>query len=296
MHESMHARLTLRKFGIACLIAMQAALPCLVLAQANLPNPAGFVSSIIGKLFMLDSNGIQVPVRPGDVFGPTTTFVSGPDSSAVILFADGQSVTLNQDSTLRVADYKFDTADLKASRATLQLMRGAMSYVSGAILTDNSAGLRISGGNAAVSILSKDVTAFVMEVDPKSVGIGTVAVTIGEVRVETPVGSIGRLGAEQFSRWQDGSGPTNAAPISAAPAVFQALVTASRAKVTGSNSPIDVRSASVAAALTDLQATGAGNTDQAQQDQQAQAPDTTVVAFTQAVTPGGGRGCVGSPC
>lgn len=294
MQCSTSARLGLRNLGIASLIFLQAALPCLVLAQSIAQNPAGFVSSVSGRLFILDSNGVQVPVKPGDVFGPTTTFVSGPDSGAVILFADGQNVTLGKDSTLRISDYRFDTADLKSSRATLELMRGTMSYVSGAILTGNSAGLKISGGSAAVNILSKDVTAFVMEVDPKSVGVGTVAVTVGEVGVQTPAGSVQKLGAEEFSHWQAGSGPTNPAPIRSAPGVFQAVVTASRATVTGSNSPIDVRSASLSAALTGLPSPGAGNTNQAQQNQQA--PDTTLAQITQTVTPGGGRGCVGSPC
>jgi len=296
MLKPRHDRLTMRNVGIACLMALQAILPCLVLAQADaIPNPSGFVSSVFGDLFVLDSAGNQVPVKPGDVFGPSTTFISGANSSAVILFADGQNVTLGKDSSLRVSDYRFDAADLKTSRATLELLRGTMSYVSGVILTDNSAGLKVSGGNAVVNFLSKDVTAFIMEVDPKAAGIGAVAVTFGEVGVQTPTGTIQRLGAEQFSRWQLESGPTDAAPITAAPAVLQAEVAASRATVTGSNAPIDVRAAATQAALADLPATGAGG-DQAQQNQQAQAPVSDVTTLAQTVTPGGGRGCVGSPC
>ena len=141
--------------------------------------------------------------------------------------------------------------------------------------------------------MSKYTTAFVVEVDPKSIAVGSLAVTVGEVSIQTPAGTVDSVAADQFSRWQAGFPPGAPVPIAAAPAAMQAEVAASRATVLGSNAPLDVEAAATLAAITNLPATGSGTE---QQNQQAQAPESTVAVVTPSVTPGGGRGCVGSPC
>jgi hypothetical protein len=294
-----------KKFGITCLIVLLAAVPNVVFAQAGQSRSAsvgaataptsasGFVNAASGAVFIRRGSGPEVPAKIGDVFGPGTTFRTSADSSAVLLFADGQNVTLNNDSVLRIDDYRFDARDIKASRATLGLMSGAMRLVTGAIHTDNRDALLISAGNTSIGILSKDVTAFVVEVDPKSLGVGAAAVTVGEISIQTPLGPMVTVASDQFTRWQPGVAPAAPAPLAAAPAVFQAMVAASRATVLPSNSPLDIQSAAVQAALGALPATGAGP---AQPTLQAQAPESAVAVIAPAVTPGGGRGCVGSPC
>lgn len=294
-----------KKIGIACLVVLQAAFPSAVFAQGGQGRSAsvgaattttsasGFIYAASGTVFIRRGSGPEVPAKIGDVFGPGTTFRTGTDSSAVLLFADGQIVTLNNDSVLRIDDYRFDARDIKASRATLGLMSGVMRLVTGAIHTGNRDALLISAGNTLIGILSKDVTAFVVEVDPKSLGVGAAAVTVGEISIQTPLGPRVTVASDQFTRWQPGVPPAAAAPLAAAPAVFQALVAASRATVLPSNAPLDIESAAVQAALGALPASGAGP---AQPTLQAQAPESAVAVIVPPVTPGGGRGCVGSPC
>jgi hypothetical protein len=288
----LNQRSGLRNFVAACMIILQAVLPCLVAAQSGQGGgtgngAVGFVSSMSGPVFIRRGTGELVRAKPGDVFGPETSFVTGNEGGVLLLFADGQNIALGKDSELRVGDYRFDLRDPKTSRATFALQGGIMRFVTGAIHTDNNAGLIVSAGDASIGILSKDVTAFVVEVDPRSLSIGAAAVTIGEISVQTPVGPVQRVLSDQFARWQS-SGVSPAAPLAAAPAIFQAAVAALLANVQVSNLPVDVQAAAILAALAGLPATAAGQP-------QPQA-DPVVAVVLPTVTPGGGRGCVGSPC
>lgn len=301
-------RSTVGKFGIACLVVLQAAIPNVIWGQPTqggglnagarsgaAPSMAsGFLNSATGPVFMRRGNGLEVEAKVGDVFGPDTIFRTSDEAEAVLLFADGQSITLGKSSVLRIGDYRFDNRDAKSSRATLALASGIMRLVTGAIHTDNRDGLHVSAGNASIGILSRDVTAFVLEVDSKSAGIGAAAVIVGEISLQTVSGTVDSVDADQFTRWQTGFPPDSPLPLDAAPAIFQAMVAASRATVLGSNSPLDIQSAAVQAALDALSATGAGGARG--QILQAQAPESAATLIVPTVTPGGGRGCVGSPC
>jgi hypothetical protein len=233
-----------------------------------------------------------VLLKAGDVFSPGTTFRTGPDANVVLLFADGQNVSMSKDSEFRLDTYRFDPRDAKVSGERMELISGEMRLVTGAILAQNQDALYLSAGKASIDILSKDVTAFIVEADPKT-SAAAVAVTLGEVAIQSSTGPLTIVGAEQFTRWRPGVAPSAPAPLSSAPAVLQAAVAASRATVLGSNSPVDVQSAAIQAALAVLPATGAGPP---QPLSQAQAAESAVAVITPAVTSGGGRGCVGSPC
>ena len=297
MSITMKIRQPASRFLVVCLVSLQTALPCLVLAQGGpaveQAAPVGLVNSVSGTVYARNGSGEEVLLKAGDVFGPGTTFRSGADGNVVLLFADGQNVALSKDSVFRVDDYRFDPRDPKGSKASFNLASGVMTFVTGAIHTANPQGLRMSIGETSIGLTSKDVTAFIVEADPKSLGIGYIAVTIGEISVNTKTGAAAQVSADQFVRLQPGQAPSSPAPLAAAPAVFQAEVAASQAIVLGSNNSIDVQSTALEVALSELPATGAG----AQvQNQQAQASESAVAAFIPAVTPGGGRGCVGSPC
>jgi hypothetical protein len=291
----MKNRSTLRRLGIACLIFFQASVPCIALAQGGRASagPAGLVNSVTGNAYARDASGKEIPLKAGDVFSPGTIFRTGPDSNIVLLFADGQNIALDKDSELHVDAYRFDPRDAKLGVATIGLTSGLMRFVTGAIHSQNQDALFISAGKVSIDILSKDVTAFVVEADPKVAGVGELAVIVGEVAVQTPLGPPTIVAADQFTRWRTGAAPSAPAPLAAAPAIFQAAVAASRALVFGSNAPVDVQSAALQAALAALPATGAGP---AQPQVQAQSVESIVAVITPAVTSGGGRGCVGSPC
>ncbi len=240
-------RAFLKAVCAALMLLLQLAAPSVVHAQAG---AAGYVKAVIPPAFIRKGAGPLVPAKVGDILVPGTTVVTGDTGKVDLLFADGQQISLGKESTLRIDDYRFDAANPKAGRANISLVNGRMSLVTGAIHTGNPAGLRISAGTGVVSILSKDVTAFVVEVDPdEKRRPGWAAVTVGAISVQTPSGKIAQIAADQFARWRDDDRLLPAQPLAAAPAVLQAQVTASRATVAETNLPVNVQSASVQAAL-----------------------------------------------
>ena len=299
-------RMKPRRWIALGLVMLQLAFPLGPMAQSGRPGAekgtvtkttgaSGFVHSISGTVFVRNGDGVEELAKVGNLFGPGTTFRTDSDGAVTLLFADGQNVALTAMSVLKIEDYRYDLRDLKASRASLDLQGGMMRVVTGAIHTDNPDGLLISAGKAFVDILSPDVTAFVIEVDPKSLTVGSAAVTIGEISILTPQGFALRLTSDQFSRWQPGASASQPVPIAAAPAAIQAAASESAAKVIASNAPIDVQSEALEAAFSQLPSTAAGTSEPIIQ---AQAPQTSAPIVIPAGTPGGGggRGCVGSPC
>ncbi|HTG42905.1 MAG TPA: hypothetical protein VK633_00110, partial [Verrucomicrobiae bacterium] len=79
----------MRRLGVACLMLIQAAVPCLAIGQngSGSAAPAGLVNSVSGNVYARGASGKETPVKVGDVFGPGTTFRTGRDASVVLLFA-----------------------------------------------------------------------------------------------------------------------------------------------------------------------------------------------------------------
>ena len=246
-----------------CLAALQLATLSLANAQTGAGVPqavlGGFVKSLTGSVSIRRGTAGEVQAKAGDLFGAGAVIQTGPGGEVVLLFADGQNVTLGKDTVFRIDVYQFNPANPKAGRASFVLVSGTMRMVTGAIHTENPSALHVSAGKAAISILSKDVTAFVVIVDSKELGWASAAVTIGQIAIETPSGKFPLVATDQFVRWRDKLALTPPQPLAAAPAVFQAIVAAYRASVQEASTPIDIQSGAVQAALSLAQATGQGS-------------------------------------
>ena len=290
-----------RKLVAAGVVFAQALSPCLVVAQSTQGGPSsqdavgaaavGLANTLSGNVYMRVGTGPEVLMKQGDVFGPGTTFRTAGDSTVVLLFADGQNITLSKESVLRVDAYRFDANSPLAGQTSIGLLSGVMSIVTGAIQTSNSSALRVSVGGVPLGITGKDVTAFTASVDSATQGLGYVAVTVGNVLVPSSSGPVVVL-ASQFVRAQPGSAPMLPLPLAAAPAVIQSQVAASQATVLAESKPVNVQTASLLAALAALPPTAAG-----QPQPPAPAVALPVLAsVVPSVTPGGGGTCTGSPC
>lgn len=225
------------------------ATPALAQAQTG-ATVAGYVKALSPAVFVRKGPGPLVPAKVGEVLSPGSTVVTGAGGKVELLFADGTQVALGKESTFRIGDYRFEAADPRSGRADFGLVSGSMSVVTGAIHTRNPSALHVSAGTGVIGILSKDVTAFVVEVDPEDKQRpGWAAVTVGAISIQTPSGRISQIAADQFARWRDDVRATPALPLAAAPAVFQSMVMASRATVSETPLPVDVQSAAVQAGL-----------------------------------------------
>lgn len=264
-------------------------MPCHALAQTVIQGPgekpqatasSGLVNSVTGDVFMRKRNGEQVRVKPGDLFEPGAQFTTGANAQLVLLFSDGQHVTLTADSVFRIDDYQFDARNPKASRASFGLMSGMMRIVTGVMNAENGNALRLTAGNALITILDRDVNSFVVEADARAPDNGSVAVIVGQVSISRPVGPITTVAGDQFSSWQSATATSAPQPLAVAPAGLQAAA-ASRATLLVEGVLPDVEAAALKIALANQPPPGAG----AQQQP----------AFVPVATPGPG-GCVGSRC
>ena len=246
---------------------------------------SGIVNSVSGVVLVRDANGAEAPAKPGDAIGRGTVVSTGATGEAVLLFPDGQHLTLNSDSVLRIDEYRFDPADIRSSRTSIGLAAGMMRIVTGAINAANPDALRIMAGGGMISVRSPEVTSFVVEADKFVRETGSVAVIVGEVSIVRPDKTTIRVDTNHYTRWQPRVSPEQPQPVAAAPAYLQAMAAA---PADLQNVPADVEAATQLALAT-LPAPGAGPEDPAQ-------PQATTSVFLPPVTPGGAGGCVGSPC
>lgn len=266
---------TARAFGAACTL-----LACCAFSTATWAQ-AGRVTATCGPVFMLTPSGGTIIAKVGDTYEPGTSFNTGSDGRVVITFTDGQNVALGPDSTFRITQYQFDANNIRASSSTAGLLSGTMRYVTGAIHLNNRRGVHISAGRSKVDILNAGMADFTLAVDTPAAAAGAATVSVGEIAMDTPSGRITGISAGQFSRWQPGAVPTPPAPLAAAPAVFQAAVAA----LQGTRSPTQISGSPECQAL------------EAALEAMTRAARTLVTPFINPMlTPGGGGGCLGSPC
>ena len=272
---------------------LQALIPCIATAQvsrAASPAPiAGYVNSLTGTVYIRARSVPESPAMPGDLAGSGSILRTGTDGEVILLFSDGLHVTLSADSAVLVEEYRYEPGNPKASRAFFRLMAGTMRVVTGAMHTQNRDALMISGGTAQIGVVTAEVTSFVVDGGAQAEDGGLVAVITGEVWIRTPLGPRTRVEKDQFARWQSG-GAAAPQPLAAAPAAIQAAAASGLAIQEGE--PLDIKAAAeLAMLLATLPAPAAGSPQTP-----AFATFATAEAVLPGVTPGGGGGCIGSPC
>ena len=239
------------------------------------------MTATCGTVSMLTPSGGTIIAKVGDTYEPGISFNTGSDGRVVITFTDGQNVALGPDSTFRINGYRFDAKNIKTSASSVTLLRGTMRYVTGAIHLNNRGAASISAGQSKVEVLNAGKADFTVTVDAAATAAGAATVSVGEIAMDTPSGRINGISAGQFSRWQPGAVPTPPAPLAAAPAVFQAAVAA----LQGTRSPTQISGSPECQAL------------EAALEAMTRAARTLVTPFINPMlTPGGGGGCLGSPC
>lgn len=292
MFRMTQRRRPLRAVGIICLMLLQALFPCMSTAQVgqgaggSVPPGVivGVVNSLSGPVFMRLESGAEVPLRQGDRVSSRAVIRTGASAELILLFADGQHVSLSENSELRIDEYRFNSADSGGNRASFTLLSGTIRLVTGAMHAGNREALSVRAGEAVIGLSTGDITSFVARLGSGAPEAVDVVVVIGEVSFRTPVGTIASIGQDQFSRWQPGVVPTQPLPLAAAPAILQAIA---RAPVLPEGAPLDVNAAAeLAKLLASLPATAAGQSQ----------PIAVAEVIFPPVTPGGTQGCVGSPC
>jgi len=245
--------------------------------EAVAPNSVcqgGYVHEITGLLSIQRAGTKAIPAKVGDVFEKDVTFRTGPDENAILKFADGQTVALGPDSSLRVVRYCYLANNLEQSGISVELIKGRMRVVAGLIGVSNPRNLRIAVGDSMVRIQKTGGADFIVAVNPDPQEAGYALVQSGEISVRTPYGAIGSIAANQYVPWQPGKTPPRPIPFAASPAVVQASLAVLLASVLPNNSPVIVASAAL----------NAGVLAAASQAELAANENTRLAGYVQAIT------------
>jgi hypothetical protein len=292
----------------------------LLLALAGFSTTAraevGYVHEVSGTASIQRPVGESMAAKAGDMFESGTIFRTGVDGKLTLKFVDGQIVVLSPDTIFRVGPYRFDANNIMQSGSTVALTKGEMRFVTGVIGAQHREGIRITAGSSVISILAPGGADFTVVVNPDPQEVGLAAVALGEIGVRTPYGIIDKVTASQFVPWQAGRTLSSPVPIAAAPANMQAAMMSLFATVVPANTPVNVATAAVAAALVASPEAPAAPTQARVSASEASLasmvaalPPTgrilasgmngfpsTSTPILPPVTPGGGGACTGSVC
>lgn len=117
----------------------------------------------------------------------------GPGAQATLRFEDNTQVVLNENTTLRITDFRYRAQEPNADRTTLDLLRGALRYVTGIIGSRNRNTIALRVPQATIGIRGTDF--MVALVNPAFVNVisGSVAASNSAGTVVFGPSAIGQI-------------------------------------------------------------------------------------------------------
>jgi len=131
------------------------------LAFAELALASAAVTYITGSVTAQAGTAPPRVVRIGDRVNQGDTLVTGPASSAVMKFEDGQVAALGANSRLQITTYRYDRATQRGN-SLLSLVSGAMRSITGAIARNNPQNVAVRAATATIGIRGTDFTIVTM--------------------------------------------------------------------------------------------------------------------------------------
>lgn len=85
-----------------------------------------------------------------------TTINVGPGAQVTLKFDDNMQVVMNENSTLKIADFRYRAQEPSGDRATLDLLRGALRFVTGIVGARNRNTVALRVPQATIGIRGTD--------------------------------------------------------------------------------------------------------------------------------------------
>ncbi len=202
----MHQQGIFHKLGWV-LIALSAAFATTVFAAAQVQSMRGDVRSGNNKL------------NTNDRVISGATITTGAGSQAVLKFDDGQTVVLNENTTFRIADFRYKQEEPRGDRSVLDLLRGALRVVSGAVASRNQTAFQLRVPQATIGIRGTDFMVAIVNPAIIAVNAGAVAATNAGGTAVFGAGSFGSVASSTVV----GVGITAAQVPAAASAAFSSM-------------------------------------------------------------------------
>lgn len=180
-------------------------------AQGAAPRAGAVIRALQGTLTVQSGAGAVQSARAGAAIPVGAMMRTGTDSSAILVFPDGQVCALGGNVALRIAAFAYNPREASRNEISLNLTDGSLRCVLGAIAQLNPAGVRVQVGVATVGVTPSSAP----RTDASAVAqAGAMAVTVdrGSVVVFLPSGQQQQIAAGQGLFFgQDGTmvaGPT----------------------------------------------------------------------------------------
>jgi hypothetical protein len=133
------------------------------------------------------------PALPQQRIISGSTITTGVGAQAIVKFDDDQQVVLDQNTTFRIADFRYRAAEPRGDRAVFDLLRGALRFISGVVGARNPSVVQLRVPQATIGIRGTDF--MVALVNPAFVNVisGAVSTTNAGGSVVFGAGSIGQV-------------------------------------------------------------------------------------------------------
>ncbi|MDH4234610.1 MAG: FecR family protein [Gallionella sp.] len=116
----------------------------------------GYLHDSVGSVSVATGKDTPRPALTNDSVTSGTVIRTGDNSHAVLKFEDGQVVSLQSNSTLKVRRYDYDPQQVEKSNISFSMFKGGMHFVTGLIGQRNHKAFRLATPNATISIQGTD--------------------------------------------------------------------------------------------------------------------------------------------
>jgi hypothetical protein len=157
------------------LVALYFGLWSLLAASFAFAN--GVYQSVTGNVTAATGTAAPASVARNQRVVPGTTVTTGPGAQTIILFDDGHTVVLNENTEFRVNQYSFDRDSPQSDNIAMQLFKGAMRSVSGLIASRSQTAFALFAPQATIGIRGTDFMIALVNPAYLSVLQGSIAAT-----------------------------------------------------------------------------------------------------------------------
>jgi len=159
------------------------------------PTPvSGYIQDMSGDVRLGFNKRDMRAAHKNDSLQPGMTVVTGADGSAVLKFADGETIALTRSTKFFVQEYLFDPQKPAEGRSVFSLLQGGLRFVTGLLGRSNPSAFKLKTRSVTMGIRGTDATVYQSDNDNGDVCIqvndGGVTVTEGGNEYETQAGQI----------------------------------------------------------------------------------------------------------
>lgn len=159
---------------------------------AALCSSAALADAVISSMKGDVRVGTDAAINTQRVFSGMT-INTGPGAQAILKFDDQQQVVLNENTTFRIADFRYRATEPRSDRAVFDLLQGALRFISGIVGARNPNTVALRVPQATIGIRGTDF--MVVLVNPAYVNVvhGSIAATNSAGTVVFGPGTIGSI-------------------------------------------------------------------------------------------------------